>query len=154
MHLIRAIKAFFAALTGKEKQIAGPVSKHEDLAHLRLLALLQQKGRLIDFLKEDLSSYTDAQVGAAVRQLHQACHQELEQLVAIRPLRDEAEGSRVTIPAGYSPLEVKVVGKVSGKPPYEGILRHKGWRAHKTALPRQVGEREESVLMPAEVEVQ
>lgn len=151
MHLVRACKAFFQALFG---QPTPAVIGGEDLSHLRLLSLLQQKGRLIDFLKEDLSSYTDAQVGAAVRQLHQACGQELEQLVAIRPLREESEGSRVTIPAGYSPTEIKVVGRVQGKPPFQGVLKHKGWQAQKRALPKATGAREETILMAAEVEVQ
>src|SRR5437867_4767902 len=38
----------------------------DDGAALRLLATLQQEGRLVDFLEEDIGPYSDEQIGAAV----------------------------------------------------------------------------------------
>src|SRR5579875_2269671 len=38
-----------------------------ETAALALLAALQEEGRLVDFLTEDIAPYSDAQVGAAVR---------------------------------------------------------------------------------------
>src|SRR3989442_1069415 len=70
---------------------------------LSLLAVLQQEARLVDFLKEPLDGYTDAQVGAAVRDVHRDGATALERLFAIRPLRREAEGSDVSVPAGVAP---------------------------------------------------
>lgn len=148
MSLIRAFKAFFQAFK-KQEQIATT-----DPAHLRLLALLQKDGRLIDFLKEDISSFSDAQVGAAVRTIHTKCRESLEEFVTLRPLFTEEEGSMVTIPQGYDPSTVKITGNVKGKPPYQGILRHKGWKAHKESLPKVIQEKDRSVVCPAEVEIQ
>ena len=161
MSLLLAWKAFWKALRNPgsarqwldSKQDGQKKDKERDNAHLRLLYLLQKTGRLIDFLKEDISPFTDAQVGAAVRKIHSECGRGLEEWVALRPLYQEKEGSSVTVPAGYNPREVKVVGKVRGNPPYQGILRHKGWKAHKLILPMQIGEGETEIVCPAEVEV-
>jgi len=123
-----------------------------DPSHLRLLALMQQSGRLIDFLKEDITDFTDAQVGAAVRQIHADCGKTLEELVTIRPVIDDAEGSSIKVPQGYDPALIKIVGKVKGEPPFSGILVHKGWKAHKRSLPKKTGEISD-IISPAEVEI-
>lgn len=161
MGLGLAIKAFFRAFKdgegarsfvgGKEQEV--PLLEKGDYAHLRLLAMLQHSSRLIDFLQEDISSYTDGQVGAAVRKIHEQCHNNLEEVVTIRPVMEEKEGTKVTVPVGYDPSEIKVVGKVKGEPPFNGILRHKGWKAHKLSLPKQVAETKREVICPAEVEL-
>ncbi len=151
MSLIRAFKAFFQAF--KKQEEAPQISPSCDLGHLRLLALLQKEGRLIDFLKEDISSYSDAQIGAAVRNIHSKCCESLEEFVTLRPLFSEEEGATVTIPQGFDPSTVKITGKVKGEPPYQGILRHKGWKAHKEALPKQIHQGDRSVVCPAEVEI-
>jgi hypothetical protein len=159
MGLGLAIKAFFKAFKDPQKTEAflsdTPQLKAEpaDVSHLRLLQNLQQAGRLIDFLKEDIASFTDAQVGAAVRKIHQDCRQVLEEVVTIRPLKEESEGSIVQVPKGYNPAEIKVVGKVKGEPPFSGILIHRGWKAHKRSLPKKVGEDTPEILCPAEIEI-
>lgn len=160
MKLALAFKAFFKAFKDPEKteqflQDKLPPKQVEasDSGHLRLLSSLQQTGRLIDFLEEDISSYTDAQVGAAVRKIHQDCKQALEELVTIRPLRDEAEGRTIQIGKGYNPSEIKIVGKVKGEPPFTGVLVHRGWKAHKRSLPKKTGEQHPEIISPAEVEV-
>jgi hypothetical protein len=124
-----------------------------DQAHLRLLYYLQQASRLVDFLKEDIGPFSDAQVGAAVRKIHQDCAQAIEELVTIRPLRDEQEGSTIQVPKGYNPAEIKVVGKVKGEPPFTGTLMHRGWKAQKRSLPKKTGEQTPEVICPAEVEI-
>ncbi|MGM0440331.1 MAG: DUF2760 domain-containing protein [Chlamydiota bacterium] len=158
MRIVAAVKAFFKVLRtpqAAEKLLDDKSSSQEggDYAHLRLLGILQDKGRLVDFLKEDLSSFSDAQVGAAVRKVHQDCSKSIEDLVTLRPVMSEGEGSKVTVPKDYNPAEVKVVGNVKGGPPFEGILRHPGWKAHKLSLPKQVGNLEREIVAPAEVEV-
>lgn len=164
MQLLVAIKAFFWALKNPalaEKAIAnknvnlsdGPKLKNiPDAQHLRLLSLLQESSRLIDFLKEDISGFDDAEVGAAVRQVHEECGKCLEDIVTIRPLMDEKEGTKITVPSDYDASKIKVVGKVNGKPPYVGVLVHKGWKAHKRSLPKSLCEVAE-VICPAEVEI-
>ena len=159
MKWILAFKSFFKALRNPQKaeqflkDEPEKTSDVSDASHLRLLAYLQESGRLIDFLKEDISAYSDAQVGAAVRKIHQDCSATLEDLVTLRPLKEEAEGSLIHIPKGYNPLEIKVIGKVKGEPPYSGILIHKGWKAHKRSLPKKIGQQSVDVVFPAEIEV-
>ncbi|MEM1282081.1 MAG: DUF2760 domain-containing protein [Chlamydiota bacterium] len=159
MSLMTAFKAFFKALKNpkKAKQFLEeqPVVKKEktDPSHLRLLNLLQDSGRLVDFLKEDISKFNDAQVGAAVRKIHSDCNKSLEEYVTIRPIMEEEEGQNVAISEGYDPANIKIVGKVKGQPPFKGKLIHKGWRAHKRSLPKQVGDLSTEVIQPAEVEI-
>lgn len=160
MGLGLAFKAFIKAFKEPERaqqfvdDTAAP--KQLDIAdqsHLRLLHDLQQASRLIDFLKEDIAAFSDAQVGAAVRKIHQDCAQAMEELVTIRPLKDEQEGSTVQVPKGYNPIEIKVVGKIKGEPPFTGILVHRGWKAQKRSLPKKTGEQISEVICPAEVEI-
>lgn len=153
MHLIRAFKAFFEVLKRGELRKEVSIEKKEDPAHLRLLALLQKEGRFIDFLQEDISEYSDAKLGAAVRVIHAKCREVLEEFVTIRPILTEEEGSKITIPVGFDPSLIKVTGRVRGKPPYNGILYHQGWKAHKLSLPKQVGNGDRTIVCPAEVEV-
>lgn len=159
MKLWLAAKTFLKAL--KEPQLAQEFIEGKKLeleapesSHLRFLALMQQSGRLVDFLKEDIASFTDAQVGAAVRGIHQECSKLLEDYVTVRPLREENEGATVKIPQGYDSSTIKVVGKINGEPPFTGILVHKGWKAHKRSLPKKLGDQSVEVICPAEVEVQ
>lgn len=153
-----AIQAFMKAW--KEPQKAKEFLQDEpkqlessDPSHLRLLSLLQQSGRLIDFLKEDITGFSDDQIGGAVRQIHEDSAKTLEEFVTIRPVRDENEGSIIRIEKGYDPSLIKVVGKVSGEPPYSGVLIHKGWKAHKKSLPKKIGKQTSEVIYPAEVEL-
>jgi hypothetical protein len=138
-------------IAGNEKQTQH--SQPADHSHLRLLSILQHSGRLIDFLKEDISNFNDAQVGAAVRKIHEECGKSLEELVTIRPVLDDNEGTTIKVSAGYDPTIIKVVGKIKGEPPFTGILVHKGWKAHKRSLPKKIGEQSSEVICPAEVEV-
>lgn len=118
----------------------------------QLLAVLQRDGRLVDFLKEDIGPYGDAQVGAAVRTVHAGCRRALEQYVTLAPVLDANEGSRVTIEAGTDAARVKLVGNVAGQPPFTGVLRHRGWRVARAALPAQP-QSGRAIVAPAEVEV-
>jgi hypothetical protein len=157
MRLIVAFKIFWKALKNPKKVQEFFEEKKEekvkDPQHLKLLFLLQKSGRLVDFFKENITSYSDIQIGAAMRKIHADCGRALEELVAIRPLFQEDEGSTVVVPHGYNPAEITVTGKIKGLPPYEGILRHKGWKAHKMTLPKKIGESDPAVIFPAEIEI-
>lgn len=158
MGLGLACKAFIKAFKEPEKaaqfleESTPKKIETNDQSHLRLLTFLQQGGRLIDFLKEDITPFSDAQVGAAVRKIHQDSAQALEELVTIRPLRDEQEGSMIQVPKGYNPSDIKVVGKIKGEPPFSGTLVHRGWKAQKRSLPK-TNEQPSEVICPAEVEI-
>lgn len=161
MTLVSAIKAFFKAFKDPKKTEEflndTPtlcISKSPaDPSHIRLLGALQQTGRFIDFLKEDIKDYSDAQVGAAVRQIHQDCSRIVEEMVTIRSVLEEEEGTTIKVPQGYDPSQIKLVGKVDGKGPYTGKVVHKGWIAHKRSLPKNFTVQNPDVIAPAEVEV-
>ena len=110
---------------------------------ISLLAVLQREGRLVDFLKENIAGYSDAQVGAAV-----------ERMFALRPVRTEAEGSSVEVAGGFDANRVRLVGNVGGAGPWRGQLRHAGWEATKVEVPEYTGsEGAARVVAAAEVEI-
>jgi hypothetical protein len=119
-----------------------------------LLSLLQQDGRLVDFLNEDIESFEDEQIGAAVREIHSKCRKALRKYVTLEPIRTEKEGDVVSLGAGYDASAIRVTGTVRDKAPMFGTLRHRGWRASKVELPTRPSGADPSVVMPAEVEVE
>jgi Na+-transporting methylmalonyl-CoA/oxaloacetate decarboxylase gamma subunit len=132
-----------------------PVANQAEAEVVAFFALLQEKGRLVDFLMEELTSYDDAQVGAAARVIHQGCRQVLQEHFKITAVSEAEEGSQVTVPAGDFADEYRVVGKLSGDPPFTGKLIHKGWKTESVKLPRivQTEGKRRSVIAPAEVEL-
>ena len=122
-------------------------------AALQLLALLQREGRFVDFLEEDVASFQDADIGAAARVVHAGCRKALREHVKLEAVRAEEEGTKVTLPEGFSPSEVKLTGNVQGKGPHTGTLRHKGWRATEVRLPTPVEGHDARVVAQAEVEL-
>ena len=122
-------------------------------AALQLLALLQRDARLIDFVGEDLNGYADAQIGAAARLVHEGCAKVLREHFSLVPVRDEAEGSRVTLQPGFDAAAVRVTGNVVGQPPFAGSLTHRGWRVTEVRLPKLAEQHDARVLAPAEVEL-
>lgn len=125
-----------------------------EVGALQILSILQRKGRLIDFLQEDLTLYEDAQIGAAVRSIHAGCKQALVDHVKLEPIFKEGEGTEVTIPAGFDSRQVRLTGNVAGNPPFKGEVRHRGWRITQIDLPVQMHQPgKEMILAAAEVEV-
>ena len=122
-------------------------------AALQLLGLLQRDARFVDFIEEDVAGYSDADIGAAARVVHGGCRTVLREHFTIRPVRDEAEGSRVTLPEGFDAAAVRVTGNVVGKAPFTGSLSHRGWRVEEVRLPRLAESHDAKVIAPAEVEL-
>ncbi len=120
---------------------------------VRFLGLLQREGRLIDFLTENISSYDDAQVGAAVREIHRKCQAALNDHLELEPLLPQEENSTVEVPAGFDPSRVRLTGNVAGEPPFRGTLLHRGWRVKAVKLAPAPEGQDEFVLQPAEVEL-
>ena len=122
---------------------------------IALLGVFQSKGRLVDFLMDDIAGYSDAQVGAAARVVQQGCKAALAEHFTIEPIAVEAEGTRITVPEGAEGTRYSLVGKVSGEPPFSGVLVHKGWRATSVKLPRSLTSSEEALppIAPAQVEL-
>ena len=131
-----------------------PAANQAEAEVVAFFALLQEKGRFVDFLMDDVTAYDDAQVGAAARVVHQGCREVLREHFKITPVSDAAEGSRVTVPAGYAPDEYRLLGKLSGEPPFSGTLVHKGWKTESVRLPRIIkGGARLPGIAPAEVEL-
>jgi len=120
---------------------------------LQILSILQRDSRLIDFIMEDISGYSDDQVGAAVRSLHDQSRDALTRYVTLRPVVDSVEGTYTKTPAG-DPAAVKFLGNVPAATPAGGVLRHKGWRAAKVDLPALAAKQDAAILAPAEIEIE
>jgi len=130
-----------------------PLKEASPDAALQLLALLQRDARLIDFVGEELDAYDDAQIGAAARVVHEGCARVLREHFSIVPVRSEAEGSRITLAAGFDAALVRLTGNVVGQAPFTGSLSHRGWRVTEVRLPKLAERHDARVLAPAEVEL-
>lgn len=143
----------------KSSEAAAPAAPEEagyaprERGALLLLALLQREGRFVDFLQQDVTDFDDEQIGAAARVVHEGCRKALKSHLKVAPIRSEGEGDKVTLAEGYDVQANKLVGNVSGKPPYKGSVQHRGWRAEHLQLPSEVGDHDPSVLAQAEVEL-
>jgi len=120
---------------------------------VQLLGLLQREGRLLDFLQEEIESYSDAQIGAAVRDIHRGCRRALAEHLPLEPVLAQPENATVRVDEGFDPARIRLTGNVLGEPPYTGTLKHHGWRIARVTLPVQTGATDPSVVAPAEVEL-
>jgi len=140
-----------------EESDAGNDKAEKDLSDrrlfLHLFSLMQREGRLMDFLNEDLDGYDDAQIGSAVRSIHAGCRQLVQEYLNPEPVMDRHEGAVVEIPVDFDPGIIKLTGNVVGEPPFNGILRHKGWQVGKMKLPTLSGSQNAEIIAPAEVEI-
>lgn len=135
-------------------QPAPPPAKPGRSDALTLLETLQREARLIDFLQEEISSYSDQQVGSAVREIHRGCREALQRMFALSPVVQQEEGSSFTVGENEDAARIRLVGKVVDQRPVTGTLVHAGWRAEKCDLPQWNGTDEARlILAPAEVEL-
>jgi hypothetical protein len=135
-----------AAAASTAKPAAGPAD-----GAVQILSILQRDARFVDFVMEDISGYSDEQVGAAVRDVQAQSRQALERYLKLAPVIDGVEGDYTKI-EGVAASAVRLIGNVpaSGKAP-GGLLRHKGWKAEKVELPPVAPG---AVLAPAEIEIE
>jgi len=138
---------------------SAPVKADAGEGALSLLGVLQREARLVDFLMEDIAPYSDEQVGAAVRAIHENSRKTLERLFELAPVVDGVEGTVTNLAStGISSkdgVRVKLVGKVPADGKVEsGILQHRGWLVRRADLP-PVGSAEKArIIAPAEIEVE
>ena len=135
-----------------EKPRIGTAQLHREGA-LAFLALLQREGRFVDFVREPLDGFDDAQIGAAARDVHRGCRKVLDQTLSLEPVMPGEEEAKVSIPKGFDPAEVRLIGDAKGEPPYRGTLRHHGWRVTESKLPSLAEGVDRMVIAPAEVEL-
>jgi len=122
-------------------------------AALQLLSLLQREARLVDFVQEDITAYSDAEIGAAARVVHEGCRKVLREHVTLAPVRAESEGSHLTLAAGFDAATVRLTGNVVGQAPFTGTLAHRGWRATEVRLPQLAEGHDAHIVAQAEVEL-
>jgi len=133
-----------------------PPAPRAEAEVVSLLAAFQEKGRLVDFLMDDITAFEDAQVGAAARVVHQGCRTVMDEHFEVQPLQENAEGSSVTIPKDHAADEYRLTGNLSGEAPFSGTLVHKGWKTCSVKLPRLIEVTDEErlpAIAPAEVDI-
>lgn len=160
-------KTFEAALRDVEGRLAVEQNKKTqsvaatevEAQVVQFLSQLQERGRFVDFLMQDVQTFSDEQVGRAARVVHQGCRTVVQELFTLTPVTSDAEGQTVSVDAGEAD-RFRLVGSISGTPPYRGRLLHRGWRTAKVNLPTRVEKAlhgTESlpgyVVVPAEVEL-
>lgn len=138
---------------GEVKPAEPPKPPKPSGAPLRMLALLQAESRLVDFLLEDIQGATDAQIGQAVREVHKKAQAALRQHLVLVPIVPGNEDDQVTVPKGFDPSAIRVVGNVTGEPPFTGALQHPGWKVTEMKLATPAEGADEFVLQPAEVQI-
>ena len=148
--ILAAVQPTTAPAPPSGPSVSAVAAESSDRA-VQILSLLQRDGRLIDFLMEDLSTYGDAQIGKAVRDVHTSCRESLGRYMTLAPVMDEEEGHQTTIASGSDPARIKVVGNV-GAPPVRGVLRHRGWEAIRVDLP-PLPAAGRTIVAPAEIEI-
>jgi hypothetical protein len=107
-----------------------------DVQAMTLLSLLQEKGRFVDFVMEDVAAYSNEQVGAAARVVHQGCREVIRDCFDPRPITERKENAEIILEPGFDPAQYRLTGKVAGQPPFKGSLIHKGWKAGRVRLPK------------------
>lgn len=128
-------------------------SKRETLISddlLVFLRLLQEEGRLIDFLKQDITTYDDSQVASASRVVHRGCSSIINKYLSIATVIDSEENSTIDFPKDLLDGSIKVQGKNGEK------IRviHQGWKLISANIPEIVRDldAEELLIVPAEGE--
>jgi len=142
-----------APVTPPQPAAAPTIKETSPEAALQLLGLLQRGARFVDFVEEDIAGYSDADIGAAARLVHEGCRTTLREHFTIRPVRQEPEGSRVTLADGFDATAIRLTGNVVGKPPFNGTISHRGWRVEDVRLPMLTKTHDATVIAQAEVEL-
>lgn len=132
---------------------APPPSERVHASGLFLLSMLQREGRFIDFVQEEIAPYSDGEVGAAARVVHEGCRKVVRQYLSLERVLPQSEGEGVTVPAGFDAQRIRLTGNVAGDPPFKGTLKHHGWATTAVNLPEPPKAIDPKILAPAEVEL-
>jgi hypothetical protein len=122
-------------------------------AALQLLGLLQREARFIDFIKEDIAAYSDADIGVAARVVHEGCNKAINEHFSLAPVRSEQEGGKITLQQGFDASTVRLTGNIVGSAPFTGTLIHKGWQVTSIRLPKLTQGHNANIVAAAEVEL-
>ena len=124
---------------------------------VQFLARLQEKGRLVDFLMDDITPYSNEQIGVVARVVHQGCREVVRGAFEIQPVHAGGEREEIVLAGDFDAGAYRLVGKVPEHPPYRGTVLHRGWKATRISLPRVTETGRDSaarkIIAPTEVEV-
>ena len=124
---------------------------------VQFLARLQEKGRLVDFLMDDITPYSNEQIGVVARVVHQGCREVVRAAFDIEPVHAGQEREDIILAGDFDAGSYRLVGKVPEHPPYRGTVLHRGWRATRVSLPRVTETARASaaakIIAPTEVEI-
>jgi hypothetical protein len=150
------VNAVLADESKIQKQTVIPETSQQQQPALMLLTLLQEKGRFLDFLMEDIDRYPDTKVCAAARVVHQGCKEVIRTVFDPQPVSELPEKGPITLAEGFPSEAFTITGAVGQQPPFTGTLLHRGWRAQKIKLPsitRDSPRADSTVIVPAQVKV-
>lgn len=122
-------------------------------AALQLLSLLQKEARFIDFIQENMTAFSDADIGAAARIVHAGCAKVVKEHFKLSPVSQDQEGARVTLNKGFDAGRFRLTGKIVGEAPFNGVLVHKGWQVTELHLPKLTEGHNANIIAAAEVEL-
>lgn len=151
----KAADAAMTSDTAATVDAAAPVARAE-AELVALLALMQNEGRLIDFIQEDIQGAKDSDLAPVARVVHSGCRKVLQKHFSIEPVSTQSEGSKVVLQTGYPTQQYRLLGSVPETPPYSGTLVHPGWKVSRVDLPELAADISADnlpVLAPAEVEI-
>lgn len=141
------------------KPAAAPPTPAQPIAPVRsdaisLLSALQREARLLDLVTESLGGYSDAQIGAAAKEVLRDSGSVIERMFGLKPMTDVADGAELETPAKFDAAEYRLTGNVSGEGPFRGTVAHHGWKATKCDVPKWTGENSSALIIaPIELEI-
>lgn len=129
-----------------------------EAAVVQFVARLQEKGRFLDFIMDDIAAYDNESVGAAARIVHQGCCEVIHDSFTIETIFGGEELEELTLADNYDSHLFRLVGNVPESAPYEGHVLHRGWKTTRVNLSHVVKSEEQidiarSILAPADVEI-
>lgn len=125
---------------------------------VQFLARLQEKGRLLDFLMDDITAYDNESVGAAARIVHQGCCEVLKDSFTIETVHPGEEMEQISLADNYDSCAYRLTGQVPEQGPFDGCVLHRGWKTSRVNLPQLITTEgnitnARSIIAPAEVEI-
>ena len=88
-----------------------------------------------------------------MRKVHADAQAALKRYAVIETVLGGTEGDTTTVARGFDPSAVRVVGNVTGEPPFTGQIQHPGWKVTQLKVSAPPEGADEFVLQPAEVQI-
>ena len=141
----------------KRKLEAQENSPYQQSQVIQLLNLLQQKGRFLDFLMEDILEHSDEDLGSAARFVHQGCSQIMKEYFKIMPLSEQKEGEQMVLEKDHDPYKFLLLEGTINQEQQEVKIIHRGWVTTNINLPKasksNTSSHNTGIISPIELEI-